>query len=36
MMLPAVGAEGVNGWAFITILPEDAEVHPPAMPTVNV
>lgn len=36
MMFPATGAEGVDGWAFITILPEGAEVHPPARVTVNV
>ena len=36
MITPTVGAEGVEGWALITALPDDDEVHPDELVTVKV
>ena len=36
VMVPTVGAEGVEGWALITTLAEADEVHPAALVTLNV
>jgi len=35
-IVPATGAAGVDGFKFITILPEGAEVQPEAFVTVKV
>jgi hypothetical protein len=35
VIVPTIGGVGVVGWAFITILADDAEVHPAALVTVN-
>ncbi len=34
VIAPTIGAVGVAGWAFITMLADDAEVHPAALVTV--
>ena len=36
VITPTVGAEGVEGWALITALPDDDEVHPDELVTVKV
>ena len=36
VIVPAVGAVGVAGWALITTLPDDDETHPDALITVYV
>ena len=36
VIAPAIGAEGVTGWVFITMLPEAGEAHPVAFVTVYV
>ena len=32
-MVPTTGAEGVGGWAFITALSDNKEIHPPSFST---
>ena len=34
VIVPAVGAVGVAGWALITTLPDDDETHPDVLITV--
>jgi hypothetical protein len=34
--VPGVGAEGVGGWALIDAPPDEADVHPSELVTVNV
>jgi hypothetical protein len=36
VIVPTVGAEGVDGWALITAFAEAGEVHPRALVTANV
>ena len=36
VIAPTTGAEGVEGWALITALPDAIEVHPEALVTLNV
>jgi hypothetical protein len=33
-MVPITGAEGVTGWALITITPDGTDVHPDEFVTV--
>jgi hypothetical protein len=34
VIVPTAGAEGVAGWAFITIFADGGEMHPAALVTV--
>ena len=36
VIVPILGAAGVAGWAFITMLPVGVEMHPAALVTVYV
>ena len=36
VIVPTVGAEGVEGWVLITTLAEADEVHPTALVTVKL
>ena len=36
VMVPTVGADGVTGWALITIFPVDTEIQPSEFVTVYV
>jgi hypothetical protein len=36
VIVPIDGAAGVAGWAFITMLPVEGEMHPVALVTVKV